>query len=104
MSSRCLKALGGHESSCDDGGWEEQCDPTSICSSRSSGALAGDVGRNPLLATFVLCGNPFENLQVLCFFFAPGGALAYANDEHSGGQPTGRQHFLAPASWRCKAS
>lgn len=65
---------------------KSNADPTSICSSRSGRALAGDVGHNPLLATFVLSGNPLENLQV---FFAPGGALAYANDEHSGGQPTG---------------
>lgn len=47
--------------------------PTSICSSRSSGALAGEVGRNPLLATFVLSGNPLENLQVVfVFVFTPG--------------------------------
>lgn len=53
-------------------------------SSRYSIAFAGDVDYNPLLATFVLSGNPLESLQVFVSQWVP-----YANNEPGGGQLTG---------------
>lgn len=59
-------------------------DPTGICPSRYSQAvLAGVAAHSPLLATFVLSGES----PSFFFFFFVSGALVYANDEHSGGQP-----------------